>query len=208
LDLSGNWIGNDFGRFGLHQDGSCVQWVGHSHPPGEDLGEGWTNVLTGTISRDFTISARWGDVPYYPGLSTEFFHAGSLDLAIEFGGSGPDEFPTLKVVFATGGFGTTRLVPETALPPPVTLDGTLGGNFDHLLQTGCIWIESGGQRYELFGDGGWSLRSDLNLRIENDLGQVFAREGDPIRITGITSPGLASGCVENAILIQELDPSP
>jgi hypothetical protein len=90
----------------------------------------------------------------------------------------------------------------------VTLDGTFGGNFDFLLQTGCIWVEADGRRYELIGDGGWIFKADQSLRIEDERGAVMARVDDPIRVTGQVSPGLSHDCVENAILIEELDPAP
>ncbi len=206
LDLTGFWRANDLGYYNMYQQDSCLHWLGQSQNAGEVRGESWTNVFIGSIESDFTVTGRWGDVPYAEILTGN--DAGSVTMAIEFGGSGAAESPFLKVTDATGGFGATRLAPDESLSEAVTLDGTLGGNFDHLFGTGCIWIEADGQRYELIGDGGWSFRSDLNLRIEDDRDQVVAREGDPIRITGRTSAGLAADCVENAILILELDPSP
>jgi hypothetical protein len=203
LDLDGTWQGNDFGRYDIHQDGSCVYWLGRSHYSGSEPGEHWTNVLYGTIGSDLTITGHWGDVPYAPEAT---MNNGEITLHITFGASAGQDVPVLHTTHATGGFGGSAFVPVDALPAAVDLEGLFGGNYDHLLQTGCLWTQSGGQRYELIGDGGWSIRGDPPIRVEDERGQVQSREGDTIRIHGVVEPALGTGCVESAILVDALEP--
>lgn len=207
VDLTGVWRSNDLGIYDLHQIGSCVYWLGMSQYGGEEPGSSWTNVFTGTVQSDLTIIGRWADVPFNP-EAIEYLSHGTMTLRIGFVDSGGAERPALRVVSVTGGWGGSAWVLEESLES-VELDGTFGGNADHLLQTGCLWIESDGQRYELIGDGGWSIRSDPPIRVEEGgSGRVVARAGDPLRIRGRASEALGTNCVENAILIEELDPTP
>jgi hypothetical protein len=110
-------------------------------------------------------------------------------------------------VSATGGFGGTAWIRAEALPPAVDLEGAFGGNYDHLLETGCFWLESGGDRFELLGFGGLDVRGDPPLRLEDSRGRVLARVGDPIQAYGRVSASLGTGCAESAILVEELIPS-
>jgi hypothetical protein len=203
LDLTGTWQGNDAGVYDLNQDRSCLYWLGMSNYRGSEPGEYWTNVFYGTIQSDFTIAGHWGDVPYTPGADMD---NGEITLGVDFDSSNGEEFPILRRLEATGGFGASAFVPVDALPAAVDLEGSFGGNYDHLLQTGCLWVQTGGQRYELIGDGGWSIRGDPPIRVEDERGQVFAREGDTLRIHGQVMAGLGTGCVESAIWVEVLEP--
>lgn len=206
VDLTGVWRSNDLGVYDLRQVGSCVYWLGMSQYRGEDPGSSWTNVFAGVLHSDLTISGRWADVPFSP-ETIGFLGHGMMTLRIGFVESGGVERPALRVVSMTGGFGGSAWVLEESLAP-VELDGIFGGNRDNLLQTGCVWIESNGQRYELIGDGGWDIRVDPPVRVEDRSGRVFARADDPLRIRGRVSEALGTNCVENAVLVEELDPTP
>ena len=206
VDLTGVWRSNDLGVYDLRQVGSCVYWLGMSQYRGEDPGSSWTNVFAGVLQNDLTISGRWADVPFSP-ETIGFLGHGMMTLRIGFVRSGEVERPALRVVSATGGWGGSAWVLEESLAS-VELEGIFGGNADHLLQTGCVWIESNGQRYELIGSGGWDIRADPPLRLEDESGRVVALEDDPIRIQGPVSEALGTNCVENAILVEELDPAP
>ena len=46
------------------------------------------------------------------------------------------------------------------------------------------------------------------LKVQDRLGNIAARIGDPIRVVGRESPVLGSGCTESAILVEELNPAP
>lgn len=206
LDLTGTWQGNDAGVYDLHQDRSCLYWLGMSNYRGSEPGEHWTNVFYGTIQSDFTIAGHWGDVPYGPGSG---MNNGEMTLGIDFDASSGEEFPVLRRLEVTGGFGASAFVPVEALPAAVDLEGSFGGNYDHLLQTGCLWIQTGAQRYELLAaDIGWSIRGDPPIRVEDERGQVFAREGDTLRIRGLVIASLGTGCVESAIWVEVLEPVP
>lgn len=207
VDLTGVWRSNDSGFYDIHQRGSCLYWMGMSNYPGTEPGEFWTNVFIGTVGSDFTIIGQWGDVPFNPSIPSDGLGFGSMTLQIDFVQSGEVERPVLRAVSRTGGFSGSAWVLEESLAS-VELEGIFGGNADNLLQTGCVWIESNGQRYELIGDGGWLIRIDPPLRVEDETGRVVAREGDPLRIRGPVSEALGTNCVENAILVEELDPTP
>jgi hypothetical protein len=204
VELTGVWRSNDLGIYTIRQIGSCVYWLGMSQYSGEEPGTSWTDVFTGTMRSDLTIVGTWADVPYSP---AGFLGDGTLTLRIGFVQSGEAERPTLGFVSSSSEYGASAWVLEESLVP-VELDGVFGGNADHLLETGCVWIESGGQRYELIGDGGWDIRIDPPLRVEDPAGRVVARVGDSLRIRGGASEALGTNCVENAILIEELDPTP
>ena len=205
VDLTGKWRSNDLGVYDLHQYGSCFYWLGQSAYPDSQVGEFWTTVLVGTIGTDFTITAHWGDVPY---LNTEFLGNGEMTLRIGFDSAGGQEIPVLRTIAVTGGFGGSTWVPEDSLQPAADLEGTFSGNYHNLLQTGCLWVQVGDVRYELHGDGGWVIRGDPPLRIEDERGRVYARDGDIIRVNGIVSPALGSGCVESSVVVEEIEPSP
>lgn len=204
VNLTGKWRSNDLGAYDLHQSGSCFYWLGQSRYLDSQVGEFWTNVLVGTIGSDFSITARWGNVPY---LNTELWN-GEMTLRIGFDSADGQEFPVLRTTAVTGGFWGSAWVPEDSLPPPADLAGIFSGNYDHLLQTGCLWVQVGDVRYELLGDGGWVIRGDPPLRIEDGRGRVYARDGDMIRVNGIVSPGLGRGCVESSVLVEGIDFEP
>jgi len=206
FDLTGVWRSNDFGVYDLRQIGSCVYWLGMSQYSGEEPGSSWTNVFAGAMQSDLTIVGRWADVPFNP-ESIPWLNHGTLTLRIGFVQSGEVERPALRFVSSSAPFGGSAWVLEESLAP-VELDGIFGGNVDHLLQTGCVWLESGGQRYELIGDGGWRIRYDPPIRVEDASGRVVARADDPLRIRGRVSEALGTNCVENAILVEEIDPTP
>lgn len=203
VDLTGTWQANDFGLYDLHQDGSCLYWLGMSRYADSEPGEYWTNVLYATIRTDFSIAGHWGSVPHLPESD---LGNGEITLEIGFESSADGSSPFLRAVNATGGFGGTAWVPVEALPAAVELEGTFGGNYDHLLQTGCFWLESGTDRFELIGSGGLDIRGDPPLRVEDSRGRVLARVGDPIRAQGRVSASLGTNCVESAILVDELIP--
>ena len=204
VDLSGVWRSNDLGIYDIRQIGSCVYWLGMSQYSGEEPGSSWTNVFSGTLRSDLTIVGRWADVPFRP---KSYLGDGELILHVDFVQSGQVEWPALRFVSSSSGYGASAWVLEASLMP-VELEGVFGGNADHLLQTGCLWIEAGGERYELIGDAGWVMRNDPPIRVEDASGRVVARVGDPLRVRGGASPALGTNCVENAILIEELDPTP
>lgn len=204
VDLTGVWRSNDLGIYDLRQIGSCVYWLGMSQYSGEEPGSSWTNVFTGAIRSDLTIVGTWAGVPFSP---DGYLGDGALTLRIRFAQSGGGARPALRYVSSSAPFGASAWVLEDSLER-VELDGILGGNVDHLLQTGCVWLQSGGQRYELIGDGGWRIRIDPPIRVEDASGRVVARAEDPLRIRGGVSEALGTNCVENAILVEELDPTP
>jgi hypothetical protein len=206
--LTGVWRANDFGVYDLHQTGSCLYWLGMSQYSGEEPGSSWTNVFSGTLQSDFTIVGRWADVPFNPDIPADALGRGTMTLLIDFDQSGEVERPVLRVANVTGGFGGSAWVLEEALAPTTELEGTFGGNVDALFQTGCTWIESSGLRYELIGDGGWVIRGDPPMRVEDERGRVVARVDDPLRIRGRVSQALGTNCVEAAIMVEELDPTP
>lgn len=210
VDLTGVWRSNDLGTYYIRLHGSCLQWLGMSPDMGSGAGNDWTTVFFGTVRSDFTIVGRWADLPFASTIANPELPSGSMTLQIDFDQSGEVERPVLRVLSATGGFGGQlgqAWVLEASLAS-VELDGIFGGNADDLLQTGCVWIESNGQRYELIGSGTWDIRVDPPLRVEDQSGNVAVRADDPIRIRGQVSEALGTNCVENAILVQEIDPTP
>ncbi len=62
IDLTGDWTGNDRGRYSLKQIDGCLWWVGLSDFPGEDPGETWSNVFRGRIGSDMRITGEFTDV--------------------------------------------------------------------------------------------------------------------------------------------------
>lgn len=205
VDLTGVWRSNDLGTYDIRQVGSCVYWLGMSQYTDEEPGGSWTNVFSGALRSDFTIVGRWADVPFSADC-IGCLNDGTITLRIGFVQSGDVERPTLELVRASTPFGSAWVLEESL--EPMELEGTFAGNADHLLQTGCLWIDSGGQRYELIGDGGWTIRTDPPFRIEDESGRVVTRQGDSLRIRGRASEALGTNCVENAILVEELDPTP
>jgi hypothetical protein len=62
LDLTGEWSGNDGGRYRLKQVDSCLVWVGLSHFDGQDLGDSWVTTFRAQIGTDRKISGEFLDV--------------------------------------------------------------------------------------------------------------------------------------------------
>jgi hypothetical protein len=162
-------------------------------------------VFVGTVRRDFTIVGRWGDVPFNPSIPSNFLGFGSMTLRIDFDQSGEVERPVLRVVDASGGFGGSVWVLEESLSAPTDLEGSFGGTVTG--DSGCAWIESDGERYELIGSGVWRIRN-VPLSVQDQTGHIVARIGDPIRVLGQLSAPLGSGCTETAIVVEDLDPTP
>lgn len=198
--LTGVWRSNDLGVYTIHQDRSCLYWMGMSSDPGSERGEFWTNVFIGTVRSDFTVVGRWGDVPYHPNHELE---RGTMTLRIDFDQSGGPDYPVLREIASTGPFGGSVWVLEESLSAETDLDGIFGGN----VAQECNWIESNGQRYELIVSGEWVIRA-VPLSVQTGDGRIVARVGDRIRVSGRLSAALGSECTDQAILVEELDPTP
>lgn len=227
VSLTGVWRSNDFGLYTIHQDGTCLYWMGMSNDSGTGPGELWTNVFIGTVHSDFTVVGRWGDVPFNAdeqcqrfgiGAGTQLLcdrlGRGTMTVEISFDQSGGREYPVLREIASTGPFGGSVWVLEESL----SADTDLGGIFSGNVAQECNWIESNGQRYELIvggfrsdlralGGTGWVIRADP-LSVQTLDGQIVARVGDPIRVSGQLSAALGSECTDQAILVEELDPTP
>lgn len=79
------------------------------------------------------------------------------------------------------------------------LVGTIGG--DETLEGGCLWLEVDGERYELSPAGGAGVQVDTTrLRLLDDAGEVIARAGDEVRVTGEVAEDLMSFCQIGPIL--------
>lgn len=203
VQLTGVWRGNDQGVYDILQRESCINWLGMSQDVGFGAGDIWTNVFIGTVNSDFTISGRWGDVPFNPAISSDQLGIGSLLLHIDFDRSTGVERPVLRTVEQTGFFGGTVWVQQESLPAATDLDGLFGGIEDQA----CVWVEANGERVELVGSGQWVYR-DPPLSVQDASGHIAARVGDPIRVHGRLAPMLGSGCADSAILVDALDPIP
>jgi len=201
--LTGHWRSNDLGVYDIHQKGSCLYWLGMSQDISGEPGSGFANVFVGTVRNDFTIVGRWGDVPFLATAVT--LSHGTMTLWIDFDQSGEVERPVLREVDMTGSFGGSVWVLEESLSAPTDLQGSLGGTVTG--DSACPWIESNGERYELIGSGEWRIR-EAPLSVQTDDGRILARVGDPIQVRGRLSSELGSGCTEEAILVEELDPTP
>ncbi|GEM_PF-3702599 len=62
-----------------------------------------------------------------------------------------------------------------------TLEGTLGG--DPLLEGGCVWLDTDEGRYEVAWPEGYDASADP-IELRDPDGEVLAREGDGLRVTG------------------------
>lgn len=206
VQLTGTWRADDQGRYEIFQRESCVNWLGMSQDRGADssAGDDWTNVFIGTIRPDFTIVGDWGDVPFNPALPSNFLGNGSLVLKIDFDETGDVDRPVLRrTAESSGGFGGGVWVLEESLSDPVELAGTFGGDQERE----CIWVEVDGEPIEMVGSGAWAVR-DQPLSIQDALGHIGARVGDPIVVRGELSNVLGGRCSETSILVEELDPTP
>ena len=82
-------------------------------------------------------------------------------------------------------------------PPPApgarTYSGTLGGGD---IEGGCFWLDGDdGTRYELIAGTRSDVAIDQANRVIADAeGNVIAREGDAVEVTGIVDEGMATFC--------------
>jgi hypothetical protein len=186
--LTGTWRASSGGRYELHQEGSCLYWFGSSQDLGKDPGSNWANVYIGQIGSDFSIVGDWGDVPIKAGASA---NSGTLSLAIDFDQSGAIDYPILRQTESTGGYGDRVWQREETLPSATELEGTMGFNDGTAQQRPCMWMDSGGSRYEL-------LVGFPPDRIPPDA-------GTSIRVVGRLAPLLGSPCAPQTILVDELE---
>ena len=87
-DLTGQWRGDDGGRYYLHQVGDSLYWYGQE----ASAKPGWANAFFGAISAN-RIRGNWADVPRGQKLRN-----GELHLTIGKDGD------TLTATHQTGGF--------------------------------------------------------------------------------------------------------
>ncbi len=72
-----------------------------------------------------------------------------------------------------------------------TITGELGG--DAQLEGGCVWVEADDGRYEVLWPQGWQADADP-VELRNPDGDVVAREGDEVRVTGAEATDVATTC--------------
>jgi hypothetical protein len=215
--LSGIWRSDDLGAYYIHQDQSCVAWLGVSDYPGRELGQDWANVFIGLIASDLSISGTWSDIDYPNpraiGTSTYEPDAGQILLQVQFD---QNQRPVLSLPLPTESYVGHVWVQDATLPAIVEIEGLLRGSADG----DCAWVESAGVRYVLLtgdrlGDaqGDWTLwPSGLELR--NRMEQVGARAGDSIRVRGQPFPVEFGGCAADAgegwagLLVETMTPNP
>ncbi len=71
------------------------------------------------------------------------------------------------------------------------LEGTLGG--DPLLEGGCVWLDTEEGRYEIAWPQGYEASADP-IEVRDPDGEVVARDGDELRITGEVDPEAFTIC--------------
>lgn len=72
-----------------------------------------------------------------------------------------------------------------------TITGQLAG--DAQLEGGCVWLEADDARYEVLWPQGWESNADP-VELRNPEGDVVAREGDTLRVTGAEATDVATTC--------------
>lgn len=72
-----------------------------------------------------------------------------------------------------------------------TITGALAG--DPELEGGCVWLETEEARYEVLWPDGWEADTDP-IELRNPEGDVVAREGDELRVTGQQADDVATTC--------------
>lgn len=72
-----------------------------------------------------------------------------------------------------------------------TVTGQLGGSAQ--LEGGCVWVEADDGRYEVLWPQGWQADADP-VELRNPDGDVIAREGDEVRVTGAEATDVATTC--------------
>jgi hypothetical protein len=203
--LTGTWQASDYGVYEMHQGASCLYWFGRSEYPGSEPGEYFATVLYGTIQRDFTIVGHWGDVPLSPDAALNY---GEITLRLEFDMTVEPVQPVLRVTGATGGFGATAWVRSETVGPAEEIIGVLGGNYDELYQTGCVWIESVDRRYELLDLAGYGVRGNgTTMLLIDPQGRLVGQTGDPIRAVGRVAAPLGT-CTDSTVLVEEFGLAP
>jgi len=189
--LTGVWRANSGGRYYLHQQGSCLYWFGSSQDLSREQGSNWANIFFGHIGSDFSIVGDWGDVPYTSGAS---MNSGTLSLVIDFDESGPIDYPILHQTGSTGGFGDGAWQLEDTLPAATELVGTVGYNQGSDQEVSCIWMDSGGSRYELL------------VGFPPD--HPPPADGTSVRVVGRLAPVLGGPCAPQTILVDTFEALP
>lgn len=72
-----------------------------------------------------------------------------------------------------------------------SITGTLAG--DDELEEGCVWLETDGERYEVLWPEGWEADTGP-VELRNPEGEVVAREGDRVRVTGAEADDAVTVC--------------
>ena len=202
VQLTGVWLSTEPGVIDILQRGSCVYWVGTFLD--SQAGLEHVSAFTGTIRSDFRITGRFGYVPFDPQVPSEDLLDGSAELRIDFDRTGEAEHPVLRGRW--GDWSGMALVPEEAASAPIDIEGTFG--FADNPQQRCYWVEANGQRFELHGTGDLVIRHEPPS-VQDWLGHILAREGDPIRVHGRVSAALGSGCgADTSIMVETLDATP
>jgi hypothetical protein len=78
-----------------------------------------------------------------------------------------------------------------------TITGTLAGDAD--LEGGCVWVEAADGRYEVQWPDGWQASADP-VEVRNAAGEVVARAGDELRVTGRIRSDVATVCQVGTVL--------
>lgn len=98
----------------------------------------------------------------------------------------------------------TEDAPATTEPEPApgarTYAGTLGGGD---IEGGCFWLDGeDGTRYELIAGTRSDVAIDQSNRVIADAeGNVVAREGDTVEVTGTVDEGMATFCQVGTVLV-------
>jgi hypothetical protein len=206
LDLSGTWLGTDYGRYELRQDGTCLSWSGQSlaEQPSPDRGAiidafpklPWSFVFVGHIDPNFDIDGQWADVvPSDRALNP----TGELSVTVDFF---TQDGTTKPKLFVDPGatFNHWSMAPQGTVSARTELVGTYDG-------TQCLWLNVDGQRYEMWGE--WFTFADQMQLLGDDNG-IMVRPGDRVRVDGQLSPGFSSPACGTgpAILVWDLVPEP
>lgn len=133
-DLTGEWEGDDGGRYYLRQLGDRVYWYGERSA----RSPAWANVFEGRV-RDGKVLGRWADVPKGRTM-------GQGKLRLDIGGGGD----VLVAVDKTGGFGGSRWkrvgsTPRPAPRPPAPV-----------LREDCVGFDPANARVKQV-DGRWKI---------------------------------------------------
>lgn len=72
-----------------------------------------------------------------------------------------------------------------------TITGTLDGDAE--LEEGCVWLDAGTERYEVLWPDGWEADTDP-VELRNPDGDVVARRGDRVRVSGTRVDDVVTTC--------------